>query len=90
MNVIIPFHAGDREQAQRLITWIQELGPLPGQFWLLSQQEQQDPSMLPVGWKWITDYDGVVCNWKDKAGPDATGPNSVWRTAAREMRRLKA
>lgn len=87
MTVILPFHAGDRAQAQRLIAWMQQLGPQPGQFFLLTAKENQDPAMLPVGWQWMTDYLNYKSQWSQGV-VDATGPNMMFQQAAREVQRM--
>ena len=86
MNVIIPFHAGDFDQAKRLIDWIQFLGPQDGKFFLMTQQQNADPALLPAGWEWMIDYLNVKSEWS-KGTVDASGPNAMWTQAAREMAR---
>lgn len=94
MNCVIPFHSGDRDQALRLIKHIQFLGPQGGDFYLMTQQQNADPAMLPVGWNWIIDYLNVKSNWSSGETPppgqeDASGPNAMWTQTAREMCRLQ-
>lgn len=94
LNVILPFHAGDRDQALRLIKHIQSLSPQGGDFYLMTQQQNADPAMLPVGWNWIIDYLNVKSNWSSGETPppgqeDASGPNAMWTQTAREMCRLQ-
>lgn len=88
MTVVIPFHGGDRDQALRLIEWIQFLGPQPGRFFLMTQAKLQDPAILPAGWEWLTDYLDIKANWKDLK--DASAANAMWTQTAREMCRLQA
>lgn len=86
MNVIIPFHSGDFDQAKRLIEWIQFLGPQDGKFYLMTQQQNADPALLPAGWEWMIDYLNIKSEWS-KGTVDASGPNAMWTQAAREMAR---
>lgn len=88
ISVCLPFHPGDRDQALRLIEWIQFLGPTEGRFFLMTQQKLQDPAILPVGWEWLTDHLDIKANWKDLK--DASAANAMWTQAAREMTRLQA
>ncbi len=88
MNVIIPFHKGDKEMAIRIVKWIQWLGPQPGTFHLYCRESDREGVALPEGWKWLTDYLQVTSNWGQRK--DASGPNSMWRQAAREMQHRQA
>jgi hypothetical protein len=88
LNVILPFHSGDRDQALRLIAHIQNLGTREGNFYLMTQQHNIDQAMLPAGWKWIIDYLNVKSDWRTGVN-DASGPNAMWAQTAREMCRLQ-
>lgn len=88
LSCILAFHIGNRGQALALLEWLAELGPQPGRFFLMCRQELQDPSILPTGWEWMTDWDQLEGDWS-AGGKDATGANSMWQQAAREARRLQ-
>lgn len=87
MNVIIPFHKRDAHQAQQLIEWIRELGqPQHARFFIMTQQRHEALVPLPEGWNRLTDWACIESDWSE-GGKDATGANSMWQQAAREMHR---
>lgn len=87
MNVVIPFHRGDADQAQRLISAILSFGPYPAhRFFLMTQQGNQRPELLPDGWTWLTDWLDVKADWANLK--DASAANAMFTQTAREMCRL--
>jgi hypothetical protein len=88
ISIILAFHDGNKDQAERFLRHFKIPPPKGCRFFLETQVRNQNPELLPAGWEWMTDFLDVKTKWSD-GEPNADGANSMWQQAAREACRLK-
>lgn len=90
LNVIVPCHKGDQDQAIRLLSWIGEMGMVQAPFTLLCDNQCNVQLLLDLARKafskvdWLEDRERIECNWGQLGdhAKSAAGPNSLFRQAA--------
>lgn len=94
MNVVLPFHPGDQDQAEHLLRWIAELGKVDATVFLMCSDECNLSFMVDlaarafVAHEWIRDYEKIKSDWStgDRTKPrSAAGANSLFRQTAWHM-----
>lgn len=90
LNVVIPCHKGDQDQAIRLLSWIGEMGMVQAPFTLLCDNQCNVQLLLDLARKafskveWLEDRERIESNWGEIGdhAKSAAGPNSLFRQAA--------
>jgi hypothetical protein len=82
MNIAVAFHAGDKDQVARWLSWVEELGGIGRhKLWLLPAKGQLADFRTSIPFEVLEDQYGVNTDWSAHNGPvrDAAGANSMIR-----------
>lgn len=85
MNCVIPFHAGDKAQVARWLSWAEELGGMGGhRLFLMPAMGQKADFQTSLPFTTLEDSYGLKSNWSasNNAVRDASAPNSMIRQIA--------
>lgn len=82
MNFAVPFHEGDKDQAQRWLSWVEELGGMGRhRLWLMPVKGLTTDFKTGLPFEVIKDGSGIRTDWSKGDGEvrDAAGANSMIR-----------
>lgn len=85
LNIVIPFHAGDKAQVARWLSWVEELGGMGAhRLFLMPAMGQKADFQTSLPFATLEDSYGLKSNWSasNNAVRDASAPNSMIRQIA--------
>jgi hypothetical protein len=85
LNVVIPYHEGDKAQVARWLQWVEELGGMGAhRLFLMPAMGQKADFQTSLPFTLLEDSYGLKSNWSASNNPvrDASAPNSMIRQIA--------
>lgn len=86
-TIVLPFWTGDRERAERLLSWIKETGGTTYPLMLMASKEANPDGLLPLALECNpgsfveydyenikTDWGGIEGSWKKRTGTELPLP----------------